>query len=83
MIASSRRDLLKAILGSAAGRLLAQDSDADNVKIAHRINARAVSDDDLLFFQQIGLRWARLELAMRPSRSISFAPRSNVSPNSA
>src|ERR1035438_716904 len=66
MAASSRRDLLKLMVGSAAVPLFAQDSDAGNIKIAHRINARAVTDDDLLFFQQIGLRWARLEFGETP-----------------
>lgn len=66
MLCSSRRDLLKLLLGSTAGSLLAQDNDAGNIKIAHRINARGVTDDDLLFFQQIGLRWARLEFGETP-----------------
>src|SRR5580700_4187251 len=62
----SRRQLLQVILGSTAGSLFGQESDRNNVKIAHRINARGVSDDDLLFFQQIGLRWARLEFGEAP-----------------
>src|SRR3984885_6684807 len=66
MLTPSRRNLLKLALGSAAGALLAQDNEAGNIKIAHRINARAVTDDDLLFFQQIGLRWARLEFGETP-----------------
>ena len=65
MSGSSRRHILRVMLGSGAGALLAQ-SDAANIKIAHRINARAVTDDDLLFFQQIGLRWARLEFGEAP-----------------
>lgn len=35
--------------------------DATNTKLCHRINARQITDDDLLFLKQIGLRWARLE----------------------
>lgn len=31
------------------------------MKLAHRLNANGTSDDDLLFLQQIGLRWVRLE----------------------
>jgi len=63
------------MLGSTGGSLLAQraarsavirEDDPDNVKISHRINARSVTDDDLLFFQQIGLRWARLEFGEQP-----------------
>jgi mannonate dehydratase len=42
------------------------ENDPSNIKIAHRINARAVSDDDLLFFRQTGLRWARLEFGEAP-----------------
>src|ERR1041385_4666412 len=64
----SRRDLLRLSAGSSTALLLGQgpngkidESDPGNVKIAHRINARGITDDDLLFFQQIGLRWARLE----------------------
>jgi mannonate dehydratase len=42
------------------------EGDPANVKIAHRINALSVSDDDLLFFQQIGLKWGRLEFGEAP-----------------
>ena len=42
------------------------ENDPANIKIAHRINARAVTDDDLLFFRQVGLRWARLEFGEAP-----------------
>jgi mannonate dehydratase len=31
------------------------------VKLAHRLSVKSTSDDDLLFLQQIGLRWVRLE----------------------
>lgn len=37
------------------------EDDARNTKLCHRINARQITDDDLLFLKQIGLRWARLE----------------------
>jgi mannonate dehydratase len=72
MTAFSRRQLLRTILASSAP-LLAQspkrridESDPSNIKIAHRIVARGVTDDDLLFFQQIGLRFARLEFGEAP-----------------
>ncbi len=42
------------------------DIKTSGIKIAHRISARTVTDDDLLFFQQIGLRWARLEFGQAP-----------------
>lgn len=44
----------------AGSRGLPED-DPTNTKICHRINARTVTDDDLLFFKQIGLRYGRLE----------------------
>src|SRR5712692_1420818 len=63
-----RRRLLRSALGASALPLFAQgrartidEYDAANVKLAHRLNAKATTDDDLLFLQQIGLRWVRLE----------------------
>jgi mannonate dehydratase len=63
-----RRRFLQTALGAAAAPLVAQrapkvigEDDPANTKIAHRINARTVTDDDLQFLQQIGMRWARLE----------------------
>jgi mannonate dehydratase len=35
--------------------------DPANTKISHRLNVRTITDDDLLFLKQIGLRWVRLE----------------------
>jgi mannonate dehydratase len=35
--------------------------DAKNIKLAHRVSSSA-ADDELLFLQQVGLRWARVEL---------------------
>jgi mannonate dehydratase len=46
------------VLGAA--KTIAED-DPNNAKLCHRINARRVTDDDLLFLKQIGLKWARLE----------------------
>ena len=37
------------------------EHDPKNIKLAHRVPSTA-SDDELLFLQQIGLRWARVEL---------------------
>ncbi len=50
--------LLPAIARSARG---IDEYGPDNVKISHRINGRTISDDDLLFLKQIGLRWVRAE----------------------
>jgi mannonate dehydratase len=54
----TRRDLLQR---AALLAVRLKEDDPGNTKIAHRIEARNVSDDDLLFFEQIGLKWARLE----------------------
>jgi mannonate dehydratase len=61
----NRRQLILSALASGAGRLLGQ-SDAGNIKIAHRLTAKSVTDDDLLFLQQIGLKWVRLEFGEEP-----------------
>jgi mannonate dehydratase len=44
----------------AAPNTIAED-DPKNIKICHRINARQITDDHLLFLKQIGLRYARVE----------------------
>jgi mannonate dehydratase len=66
-----RRDLLLSAVAAgawswAAGEARAGDRKIDeydpaNIKLSHRVPAR-ISDDDLLFLKQIGLRWARVEL---------------------
>lgn len=63
-----RRDFLKMPLAVGAVAIpagLAQSRGTDeydpgNIKLAHRVSAR-ITDSDLLFMQQIGLRWARVE----------------------
>jgi mannonate dehydratase len=40
---------------------MADDPDANNTKLCHRLDYKNITDDDLLFLQQIGLRWARVE----------------------
>src|SRR5260370_41720154 len=73
----SRRRFLKASLAAGAVGVLQQvqgvtaaeqprkpvmdEHDPKNIKLAHRVPSGA-SDDELLFLQQIGLRWARVEL---------------------
>jgi mannonate dehydratase len=42
-------------------KVVLDEHDPKNVKLAHRVPSDA-SDDELLFLQQIGLRWARVEL---------------------
>ena len=75
-VGKSRRRFLKASLAAGAVGALPQVQDATaaqprrsvldehdpkNIKLAHRVPSTA-SDDELLFLQQIGLRWARVEL---------------------
>ncbi len=43
----------------AAGAVIAEH-DPGNIKLCHRVSHN-ISDDDLLFLKQIGLRWARVE----------------------
>ncbi|HWB98404.1 MAG TPA: mannonate dehydratase [Bryobacteraceae bacterium] len=70
---TSRRTFLKTAAGTAllapsapAAKPLPEDDPA-NVKFAHRIDAASVTDDELLFLQQIGLRYARVEFGDRPT----------------
>jgi len=42
-------------------RALQDESDSGNAKLCHRLDAQSVTDGDLQFLQQIGLRWVRLE----------------------
>jgi mannonate dehydratase len=70
----TRRDLARlALPAAAAATLQAQRSgvridehDPSNIKLCHRVSAR-LPDEDLLFLQQIGLRWARVEFGTQPA----------------
>ncbi len=66
MILNRRQILLSAVGMTAIPRLFAQQDDENNTKIAHRLNADSLTDDDLLFLQQVGLKWARVEFGERP-----------------
>ncbi|HUS04768.1 MAG TPA: mannonate dehydratase [Bryobacteraceae bacterium] len=58
----NRRSFLQLSPAAAfAGPVTVAEDDAKNVKLCHRLNARQITDDDLLFLKQIGLRWVRLE----------------------
>src|SRR3954447_10051918 len=68
-----RRDFLRCAAALAATPLLAQDlraqskdDDSNGIKIAHRLDYQGLTDDDLLFLQQIGLRWVRVEFGDGP-----------------
>lgn len=66
----NRRNVLRAGLVTGLSRWSAaaqqrakviDEYDPANIKLSHRVNARGITDDDLLFLKQIGLRWARVE----------------------
>ena len=66
--AVKRRTLLGLPVAAAAAQTAKRaidEYDPGNIKLSHRISAR-VSDDDLLFLKQIGLRWARVEFGDQP-----------------
>ena len=60
----ARRQMLKSLalagITPFAARAIGEE-DPGNIKIAHRIDLKGLTDSDLQFFQQIGLKWARLE----------------------
>lgn len=59
-----RRDLLALaavpVLAQPGRKSPISEDDPGNVKICHRINSN-ITDDELLFLKQIGLKWARVE----------------------
>src|SRR5688572_14959628 len=61
---SAGRSLLAAaalpVANPAAQRKPVDEYAASNMKIAHRVSPK-ITDEDLLFMKQIGLRWARVE----------------------
>ena len=50
-----------AVQAAQPRKAVIDEHDPKNIKLAHRVPSTA-SDDELLFLQQIGLRWARVEL---------------------
>jgi mannonate dehydratase len=42
-------------------RAVIDEYDPANIKISHRMPIRSMSDEDLLFLQQLGVRWCRIE----------------------
>ena len=85
----TRRRLLECLPALCALPLSAQRSglriaedDPANIKIAHRLDWKNLSDDDLLFLQQIGLKWARVEFGEGETSFAVLRGRSNGSPGS-
>jgi hypothetical protein len=48
------------LVGAEAAKPI-DESDPGNAKLCHRLDAKSITDDDLRFLRQIGLKWARLE----------------------
>ena len=69
MLIARRRFLKTALLAPAypilsaqsAARKVIDEYDSSNVKLCHRLEAQSVTDDELEFLRQIGLRWVRME----------------------
>jgi mannonate dehydratase len=58
--------LSRGVRAAEARKPALDEHDPKNIKLAHRVPSSA-SDDELLFLQQIGLRWARVELQTKES----------------
>ncbi|MBV6431151.1 MAG: Mannonate dehydratase [Bryobacteraceae bacterium] len=66
---STRRRLLQSALLPACAPASAQSAkgaligeyDPSNIKLSHRMPIRTMTDEDLLFLRQIGIRWCRIE----------------------
>lgn len=43
------------------GAPVIDEYDPANIKLSHRMPIRGMTDDDLLFLQQLGIKWARIE----------------------
>ncbi len=61
----TRRNLLKFPLAALAAQVSAaprkNEYDEDNTKIATMLNVSGLTDDQILFYQQIGLRWVHAQ----------------------
>ncbi len=57
----NRRRLLTLAMASLSTAALRGQAEGAGIRIAHRLDWKGLSDDDLLFLQQIGLKWVRLE----------------------
>jgi mannonate dehydratase len=58
---------LLAALPPASPRRKIDEYDSANAKLAHRVFIRRTSDEDLLFLQQIGMRWIHCEFGGEPT----------------
>jgi mannonate dehydratase len=51
---------MPALAQRTAAKIIAEDAPS-NLKLCHRVDGRTLTDDDMHFLSQIGLRWLRLE----------------------
>lgn len=52
---------LPALPALAVGKPRIDEYDPANIKLSHRMVIRSLSDEDLRFLQQLGIRWCRIE----------------------
>jgi len=52
---------LPAGAGLAMGKPRIDENDPGNIKLSHRMVIRSLTDEDLRFLQQLGIRWCRIE----------------------
>jgi mannonate dehydratase len=57
--------------GAAKAAEVIPEEDPANIKLGREVNAHTVTDDDLAFLKQIGVRWVRLQLG-REEVSLDF-----------
>ena len=57
----SRRQLLTLLAAPSLAAAAINEYDPQNIKLSHRMPIRSITDDDLLFLPQLGIRWARIE----------------------
>ncbi len=66
----TRRQLVLSALGASTIRQVSGQYNPGDTKLAHRLTAKSVTDDDLLFLQQIGLRMGPFRVWRRPEVSV-------------
>src|SRR5262245_53716863 len=59
----NRRSVLSlaAVPALAFAKPKIDEHDPANIKLSHRMVIRSLSDEDLTFLQQLGIRWCRIE----------------------
>jgi hypothetical protein len=58
---ANRRQFLALPWAAALAAAQMDEYDPSNIKLSHRMPIRSMTDDDLKFLQQMGIRWCRIE----------------------